>query len=71
MTDEKVINLATIRGVFSNQFQITGMTSGGAHELALLLRAGSLATPIYAIEERAVGPALGQGEHQEGRAGAR
>jgi preprotein translocase subunit SecD len=60
ITDEKIINLATIRGVFSNQFQITGMTTGGAHELALLLRAGSLVTPIYIIEERAVGPSLGK-----------
>jgi preprotein translocase subunit SecD len=60
VTDEKVINLATIRGVFSNNFQITGMTTGGAHELALLLRAGSLVTPIYAIEERAASASLGQ-----------
>jgi preprotein translocase subunit SecD len=60
VTEEKVINLATIRGVFSNNFQITGMTTGGAHELALLLRAGSLVTPIYAIEERAASASLGQ-----------
>ncbi len=67
VTDEKIINLATIRGVFSNQFQITGMTSGGAHELALLLRAGSLVTPIYIIEERAVGPSLGKENIEMGR----
>ena len=42
--------------MFGNQFNITGMTSAGAHELALLLRAGSLVTPIYSIEERAMGP---------------
>ena len=66
VTDEKIINLATIRGVFGNQFQITGMTTGGAHELALLLRAGSLVTPIYPIEERAVGPSLGQENIEKG-----
>lgn len=66
VTDQKVINLATIRGVFSNNFQITGLTAGEARELALLLRAGSLATPIYAIEELAVGPSLGQENIKKG-----
>jgi preprotein translocase subunit SecD len=60
ITDEQVINDATIRGVFSNNFQITGLQSGEARELALLLRSGSLATPIYVIEERAVGPSVGK-----------
>ncbi len=59
VTDEQVINDATIRGTFSNSFQITGLGAGEAHELALLLRSGSLATSIYPIEERAVGPTLG------------
>jgi preprotein translocase subunit SecD len=59
VTTQKVINLATIRGVFSNQFQITGMTAGGARELALLLRAGSLAAPLQLVEERAIGPSVG------------
>ena len=60
VTDEQVINDATIRGVFSNSFQITGLQAGEARELALLLRSGSLATVIYPIEERAVGPSLGK-----------
>ncbi len=60
VTKEEVINLATIRGIFSNQFQITGLDAGEARELALLLRAGSLAATIYPIEERAIGPSLGQ-----------
>jgi preprotein translocase subunit SecD len=60
VTDEQVINVATIRGIFSNNFQITGLSSGEAHELALLLRAGSLSAPIYSVEERAVGPSLGK-----------
>jgi preprotein translocase subunit SecD len=60
VTDEDVINDATIRGVFSNNFQITGLQAGEARELALLLRSGSLATPLILIEERAVGPSLGR-----------
>jgi preprotein translocase subunit SecD len=60
VTDEQVINSATIRGVFSNNFQITGLQAGEARELALLLRSGSLATPLFEIEERAVGPSLGR-----------
>jgi preprotein translocase subunit SecD len=60
VTDEDVINDATIRGVFSNTFQITGLQAGEARELALLLRSGSLATPLILIEERAVGPSLGR-----------
>ena len=60
LTDETVINDATIRGVFSNQFDITGLSAGEARDLALLLRSGSLATPIYPVEERVVGPTVGK-----------
>jgi preprotein translocase subunit SecD len=66
VTDEEVINDATIKGVFSNQFQITGLGAGEARDLALLLRSGSLATAIYVIEERAVGPSLGRENIQKG-----
>ncbi len=66
VTDEEVINDATIRGVFSNSFQITGLGAGEARELALLLRSGSLATVIYVIEERAVGPSLGRDNIDKG-----
>src|SRR6185503_13797318 len=59
VTKQEVINYATIRGVFSNSFNITGMQAGEARELALLLRAGSLAAPLIPVEERAVGPTLG------------
>lgn len=56
-----IISLATIQGAFGNRFQVTGMESpAAAAELALLLRAGSLAAPIYFVEERTVGPSLGQ-----------
>lgn len=66
-TSEEVINRATIRGVFSNQFQITGVNPVEGRELALLLRAGGLAAPLYAVEERAIGPGLGQENIDSGR----
>ncbi len=59
-TEEEAISVATIQGVFSNRFQITGLMASEAQELALLLRAGSLATPIFLVEQRTVGPTLGQ-----------
>jgi preprotein translocase subunit SecD len=66
VTDEKVINNATIQGVFSNNFMITGMTAGDARDLALLLRSGSLAVPVYPVEEQVVGPSLGQDNIDKG-----
>ena len=57
---EEVINRATIRGVFGNNFQITGVNPIEGRELALLLRAGGLAAPLSPVEERAIGPTLGQ-----------
>jgi preprotein translocase subunit SecD len=59
-TEEEVISVATIRGVFSSSFQITGVLASEARELALLLRAGSLAAPIYIVEQRTIGPSLGR-----------
>jgi preprotein translocase subunit SecD len=57
---EEVISVATIQGVFSNQFQTTGLDSTAeANDLAVLLRAGSLAAPVDIIEERVIGPSLG------------
>ena len=57
---EEIINAATIQGVFKNNFQITGLTPIEARDLALLLRAGALAAPVYMIDERTIGPSLGQ-----------
>jgi preprotein translocase subunit SecD len=57
---EEIINTATIRGVFKNSFQITGLTPIEARDLALLLRAGALAAPVYKIDDRTIGPSLGQ-----------
>ncbi|RLA19098.1 MAG: protein translocase subunit SecD [Gammaproteobacteria bacterium] len=64
---EEVINIATIRGVFSKSFQITGLDSTAeARNLALLLRAGALAAPVDIVEERTVGPSLGQDNIDQG-----
>ena len=57
---EEIINTATIRGIFKNNFQISGLRPGEAASLALLLRAGALAAPVYKIDERTIGPSLGQ-----------
>lgn len=60
-TSEEVINIATIRDQLSKRFQITGLDSSEeARDLALLLRAGALKVPIYIIEERTIGPSMGQ-----------
>ena len=65
-TTEEVINRATIRGVFSNNFSITGVNPIEGRELALLLRAGGLAAPLTPVEERAIGPSLGQDNIDKG-----
>jgi preprotein translocase subunit SecD len=65
-TEEAVINQATIRGVFGSNFQITGVMANEARELALLLRAGSLAAPLYIVEQRTVGPSLGADNIERG-----
>jgi preprotein translocase subunit SecD len=56
----EVLTVATIRDELGARFQITGMGSSEAsNDLALLLRAGSLAAPMEIIEERTIGPQLG------------
>ena len=56
----EVLTVANIREEFGSRFQITGMGSAEAsNDLALLLRAGSLAAPMDIIEERTIGPQLG------------
>ncbi len=60
-TDTQVINVATIRDQLSKRFEITGLDSTReARDLALLLRAGALRAPMVIVEERTVGPSLGQ-----------
>jgi preprotein translocase subunit SecD len=65
-SSEKVISAPTIRGVFGPQFEVTGLSAGEARDLALLLRSGSLAAPIEVVEERAIGPSLGQDNIDKG-----
>lgn len=64
---EEVISIATVRDAFSRRFQTTGLDSPQeARKLALLLRAGALAAPVDIVEERTVGPSLGQDNIDQG-----
>jgi len=66
-TVAEVINVARIQDQLSKRFQITGLDSTKeAHNLALLLRAGALAAPIEIVEERTIGPSLGQDNIDQG-----
>lgn len=63
----EVLTVATIQGEFGSDFQITGQRSTEqAADLALLLRAGSLAAPMDIIEERTIGPSLGADNIKKG-----
>ena len=66
ITEKSIISLATIQSTLGNSFRITGLESGEASELSLLLRAGALAAPMYFVEERTVGPSLGKENIQMG-----
>jgi len=64
---QEVISVANILEPFGRRFQTTGLDSSGeAHDLALLLRAGALAAPIEIVEERTIGPSLGQDNIDQG-----
>ncbi|MCB1762825.1 MAG: protein translocase subunit SecD [Gammaproteobacteria bacterium] len=64
---QEVISVANILEPFGRRFQTTGLDSPAeAHDLALLLRAGALAAPIEIIEERTIGPSLGQENIDQG-----
>jgi len=64
---EEVISIANILEPFGRRFQTTGLDSADeAHNLALLLRAGALAAPIEIVEERTIGPSLGQDNIDQG-----
>lgn len=65
---EEVINVATIRDALSTRFQISGLDSmDEAQNLSKLLQAGSLAAPIYFVEERTVGPSMGEKNIEQGK----
>ena len=60
IVEKRIISLATIQSALGVQFRITGLDNvAEASELALLLRAGALAAPMYFVEERTIGPSLG------------
>jgi len=65
-TTEEVINAATVQGVFGKRFQTTGLGQQEAQTLAVLLRSGSLAAPVDIVEQRVIGPSLGQDNIQKG-----
>ncbi|SFH29457.1 protein translocase subunit SecD [Modicisalibacter xianhensis] len=66
-TERGIISLATIQSALGNSFRITGLDSPTeAEELALLLRSGSLAAPIYFVAERTIGPSLGKANIEQG-----
>ena len=58
--ERRMISWATIQAALGRQFRITGLQAQEANDLALLIRSGALAAPMYFIEERTVGPSLGQ-----------
>lgn len=66
-TESRIINRATINAMLGSRFVITGLDSDAeASELALLLRSGALAAPMYFVEERTIGPSLGQDNIDKG-----
>ena len=56
----RVISAPTIQAALGRQFRITGLMGDEANDLALLIRSGALAAPMYFIEESTIGPSLGQ-----------
>jgi preprotein translocase subunit SecD len=67
IVEKKIISLATIQSGLGVQFRITGLDNvAEASELALLLRAGALAAPMYFVEERSIGPSLGAENIKQG-----
>ncbi|MGY8851074.1 MAG: protein translocase subunit SecD [Pseudomonadales bacterium] len=65
--EKHIISLATIQAQLGKQFRITGLDGQReSSELALLLRAGALAAPMYIVEERTIGPSLGADNIQLG-----
>ncbi len=65
--EQRVINVATIQSALGYRFRITGIGLAEARDLALLLRAGALAAPMYIVEERTVGASLGEENIRQGR----
>jgi len=62
----EIISVASIRGVFGKNFQTTGLGSKESQNLAVLLKAGALAAPVDIVEERTIGPSLGEDNIRKG-----
>ncbi len=60
VTTERIISLATIQSALGNNFEISGLTLEESRDLALLLRAGALPATVSIVEERVIGPSMGQ-----------
>jgi len=65
--EKRLINVATIQSALGYRFRITGLEFNEARDLALLLRAGALAAPMYIVEERTVGASLGEENIETGQ----
>ena len=65
--ERRLISVATIESALGFNFRITGLDIGEARDLALLLRAGALAAPMYIVEERTVGASLGEENIERGQ----
>ena len=65
--ERRLISVATIQSALGYNFRITGLEIGEARDLALLLRSGALAAPMYIVEERTVGASLGEENIERGQ----
>ena len=65
--ERRLISVATIQSALGYNFRITGLELGEARDLALLLRSGALAAPMYIVEERTVGASLGEDNIERGQ----
>ena len=65
--ERRLISVATIQSALGFNFRITGLELGEARDLALLLRSGALAAPMYIVEERTVGASLGEENIERGQ----
>jgi preprotein translocase subunit SecD len=66
ITEETVINVATIQSPLSNQFRTTGLSMNEARDLSLLLRGGALTAPIAIVNERTITATLGEKNIKDG-----
>ena len=66
VTDEQIISAATIRSGLGNQFQISGLGVAESRDLALLLRSGAMPASVSIVEEKIIGPSMGQENIQKG-----